>query len=252
MKVQLLVAAHKPYSFPDDPIYQPIQVGAARGDTNFGYLRDDTEQNISDKNDTFCELTALYWVWKNNYFNTYKYCGLVHYRRYFSGALSFGKFSILSADEITEILAEYDVIVPKKRNYYIESIRSHYEHAHYKKDLDILESLISDLSPEYNDAFKEVMSSTKLHLFNMFVMKTANFNRYMEWLFPILFALEHKIDISNYDEYQSRVFGFLSERLFNVWLTKNHMKTKALPIVNLEGENLPLKAFNMLKRKFAN
>ena len=252
MNSKIIVATHKKYDFPAGDLYQPIHVGKALSTDDFGYLDDNSKESISHKNRNFCELTALYWAWKNNYFKEYKYCGLVHYRRYFSGALNFGKFSILSEDEIEEILAEYDVIVPKKRNYYIESIRSHYEHAHHKKDLDILESIIIDLSPEYSDAFREVMSSSKLHLFNMFIMKTKHFNHYMEWLFPILFVLEQKIDISGYDEYQGRVFGFLAERLFNVWLIKNHMKTKTLPIVNLEGENLLLKAINMLKRKFAN
>jgi len=96
------------------------------------------------------------------------------------------------------------------------------------------------------------MSKTELHLYNMFVMKSEDFDRYMEWLFALMPEVEEKIDISNYDNYQARVFGFLSERLFNVWLVKNQLKIKTLPVVNLEGENLFLKAINMLKRKFAN
>ncbi len=250
MKSKILVATHKQYEFPGNELYQPIQVGSALSLNDFGYLRDDSGKNISSKNKSYSELTALYWAWKNKFFRDVEYCGLVHYRRYFRGNLPFGKVSILSAEETTAILDDYDVILPKKRNYYIESVRSHYEHAHFKKDLDILESIIRENTPEYSEAFEAVMSKTKLHLYNMFVMKCKDFDRYMEWLFTLMPIMEEKIDISDYDAYQARVFGFLSERLFNVWLVKNQLKTKSIPVVNLEGENFFLKAIGMLKRKY--
>ena len=68
--------------------------------------------------------------------------------------------------------------------------------------------------------------------------------------FPILFELEKRIDITQYDNYQKRVFGFIAERLFNVWLVHHQLKFCEIPVVNLEGENLLKKAINLLKRKF--
>ena len=250
MSAKIIVATHKEYTFPKNKLYIPIHVGKTFNDNDFGYLADNTNDNISSKNRSFCELTALYWVWKNSYFKDNEFCGLSHYRRYFSGSLEFGEFSILSEKEIEIILNDYDVIVPKKRNYYIESVRSHYSNAHYAKDLDLLEVILKELSPEYSEAFESVMSKKTLHLFNMFVMNTELYNHYCEWLFPLLFELEKRVDISAYDSYQSRIFGFLSERLFNVWLVHNKLKTKEISVVNIEGENLLLKALNMLKRKF--
>ena len=250
MYIKILVATHKKYSFPQNNIYVPIQVGKILNREDFGYLGDDTGENISEKNPFFSELTALYWAGENQFLKDMEYCGLVHYRRYFSGTESFGKFKIMGKSDIEKIMTEYDVIVPKKRKYYIETVRDHYAHAHYKKDLDVLEEVLKEYSPEYMDAFNGVMQQRSLYLYNMFVMRTENFDAYCKWLFPILFEVEKRVDISQYDRYQRRIFGFLAERLFNVWLLHEQLKAKEVKVVNLEGENLILKAVNMLKRKY--
>ncbi len=94
------------------------------------------------------------------------------------------------------------------------------------------------------------MGGKKLYLYNMFIMKKKDFDEYCKWLFDILFKLESQIDISNYDNYQSRIFGFLSERLFNVWIKKHNLKIKEIPVINMEGINWWNKGINFLKRKF--
>jgi len=249
----ILVATHKKYDFPQDKIYNPIHVGAYNKE-EFGYLKDDTKDNISEKNPYFSELTALYWAWKNEYFKDKKYCGLVHYRRYFMGELDFKDGSILSKKEAENYMCEFDILVPKKRNYFIESIQKHYNHAHYAKDLEVTKSILSELYPEYLNSYEYIFQGTKLHLYNMFVMRVDLFEDYCEWIFSILFEVEKRIDITDYDDYQKRVFGFLAERLFNVWThhqyMENKLKIKELPVVNIEGENLFLKGIGLLRRKF--
>lgn len=112
------------------------------------------------------------------------------------------------------------MIVPNKRRYRIESNRSHYNHAHPRVALDETEKIIHQLYPDYDMSFQKVMNRTWAHMFNMFVMRRDYFNQYMEWLFTILFTLEKRLDISGWDSYQSRVFGFVSELLLDVWLEK--------------------------------
>jgi len=78
--IKIIVASHKKYQMPEDDMYLPLHVGA-EGKEKLGYQGDNTGDNISIKNPYFCELTGLYWAWKNLEAD---YIGLVHYRRYFS------------------------------------------------------------------------------------------------------------------------------------------------------------------------
>lgn len=249
-EVSILVITHKNYSFPRTDIYHPLWVGQGY-DPSSNFLSDNTGKNISGKNSSFCELTGLYWAWKNDVFHSVDYIGLAHYRRYFkgNGEKLKGK-SILSKENIITLFEKYDCILPKKRNYFIETVYSHYKHAHNIRDLDITKEIIKEYYPEYIDSFEEIIPGKKLHLYNMFIMRKDYFEQYCNWLFDILFKLEEKIDITNYDNYQKRVFGFIAERLFNAWINYHKLKIKEVPIINLEGENLLLKATNLIKRKF--
>lgn len=64
MNIKIIVAAHKPYRMPDDPMYLPLHVGHV-GKSDLGWQGDDSGDNISHKNTNYCELTGLYWAWKN-------------------------------------------------------------------------------------------------------------------------------------------------------------------------------------------
>lgn len=251
MDIKILVATHKKYWMPEDTVYMPIHVGRENKD-DLGYIGDNTGDNISVKNPNYCELTGLYWAWKNL---DCEYIGLCHYRRYFSSkvkgnSLKDKQNAILEQKDYEKLLQEYDVILPNKRNYYIETVRSQYEHAHNKQDLLEVENIIKEKYPTYSDAFTKVMNSRKLYIYNMFVMKKDLFNEYCKWLFDILFTLETRIDISNYDQYNARVFGFLSERLFNVWLEKQNLKVKTVNVVFLEKINWKKKIINFIRRKY--
>lgn len=246
--IKLLIAAHKPYRFPTDEVYLPVHVGAAGKPTLPGCVRDDTGDNISTKNANYCELTGLYWAWKNL---DADYIGLAHYRRHFSTGKRFGdKWErILTGAELEQQLADCDILLPRSRNYWIETNYSQYAHAHHAVDLDTARAVILERCPDYVSAFDAIMKRTTGHRFNMFVMKRGKFDAYCAWLFDILFEVEKRLDISAYSANDARVFGFLSERLLDVWLERNGYAYRELPWVFLERENWLRKGSAFVMRK---
>lgn len=248
MNIKILVATHKRYHMPLDSIYLPIRVGNAVAKNSFGYQSDDQGVNISEKNPNFCELTALFWGWKNL---DADYIGLVHYRRHFSLRKNNWKFaSILTTEEAEKLCNRYDVILPVKRKYYIESLASHYKHTHDIEHLELTREIIRVQCPEYIASFDKVMKRTYAHMFNMCIMKKELLNQYCSWLFSILFELEKEIDTSQMSAFDARLYGRVSELLLDVWIENNNIKYKEIGFVQMGDENWGNKIKGFLKAKF--
>lgn len=252
MNIKIVIATHKNYTMPDDPMYFPLHVGKECSSVELPFPGDNSGTHISSKNPHFCELTALYWAWKNLEAD---YIGLAHYRRHFYLRKPWffckDKFSkILSTTEAEKLLNKHDILLPKQRNYLIETNYSHFIHAHPKESLDLTEKILEEKYPAYMSAYHLVMNRSKAHRFNMMIMKKDLFHNYCEWLFDILFTLEKQIDISRYDAYNQRLFGFISERLLDVYLEANHLSYKDIPVLFMEKEHWIKKGFAFLKRKF--
>lgn len=254
--IKIIIATHKQYFMPSEQIYLPLHVGKL-GKDDIGYQGDDTGENISNKNASFCELTGLYWAWKNL---ENDYLGLIHYRRFFS-LKSFSdrrKLDVselyLTQQEASELLGQYDVLVPSKRHYVIETLYSHYAHTMHKEHLDVTRTIIAELNSEYLDSFDNVMKQRSGHMFNMFIMSKELVNSYCSWLFPILFELEKRIPAEQYSAFHARFYGRVSELLFNVWLKEQAkhrpLKIKAIPFVYGEKINWLKKGAAFLMAKF--
>ncbi len=244
--IRIIVAAHKPYWMPADAAYLPLQVGAA-GKPKLGWACDDSGDNISEKNACYCELTGLYWAWKNL---DCAALGLVHYRRHFClKRFTKNRGNILTGLQAAALLAEADVLVPARRHYWIETNYSQYAHAHHAVDLDVTRQIITERFPEYLKTFDAVMKRTSGHRFNMFIMKWELASRYCTWLFEILFELEKRLDISDYNANDRRVFGFVAERLLDVWLETNGIRYREIPYMFLENQHWLKKGAAFVLRK---
>ena len=243
MNIKIIVATHKAYKMPTDPMYVPLQVGS-EGKPSLGYDRDNVGDNISDKNANYCELTGLYWAWKNM---NADYLGLVHYRRYFSKGHI--RRHILQQSDVEKLLENAEVILPKKRNYFIETTYDQYVHAHHEEDLRQTRAILAEKYPTYLPAFDHVMKCTSGHRFNMMLMKREKLDAYCSWLFDVLYELEAQLDISSYTPYDARVFGFVAERLLDVWVETNQIAYVEAPFWYIEKQNWLKKGSKFLMRK---
>ncbi len=250
--IKVIVATHKKYQMPKDNLYLPLHVGA-EGKEGIGYKKDNTGKNISKKNPFFCELTGLYWAWKNLKAD---YIGLVHYRRYLTinkhlGKTTEEKFkSVLSLKEANELLKSNDIILPNKRKYYIENLYDHYKHTMHVETLDETKKIIAEKYPEYLSEFDKLYKRTSAHMFNMLIMKKEVLNDYCKWLFDILFELEKRMKSKEYDSFHSRFYGRVSELLLDVYINTNNLKYKEVEFMDMESINWWKKGTSFLKAKF--
>lgn len=249
--ISLYTVYHKASHLIKNRYIKPIQVGKAKDIQGIEY-RDNSNENIADKNPTYCELTAQYWAWKNDLNSDY--IGIMHYRRFFDFnnheerdlnmwgiieepefTLDFSKKYGITEADIEEQVLGYDLILPlewdvKQAGW--KNIKHNYVNSvyHHERDLDTTRLVIKDLSPEYLFYFDKVMNSSVGYFTNMFILKRELFESYSKWLFDVLAEVEKRIDISSYDIQERRVFGYLSERLLNVWLSKLFSDRKDLKI----------------------
>lgn len=259
--VQIIIATHKKYQMPKDEMYLPLHVGADSkldkkgNELDFGYLKDNIGDNISKLNPFFCELTGLYWAWKN--LDSY-YIGLVHYRRHFSLKKRKNIWnSILTYNQIRPYLNKIKIFIPTKRKYYIETLYSHYKHTHYSNQLNETRKIISEKYPVYITSYDKVIRRTYGYMFNMMIMQKELLNDYCMWLFDILFELGKRIDISELNTFQRRFYGRVSEIIFNVWLDQKIVsgaikqnEIMEIPYIYIEKVNWRKKGIAFLKAKF--
>lgn len=253
MDIKIVIATHKEFKMPSGQMYLPLHVGR-EGKPDMGYTGDNTGNNISEKNARLCELTGIFWAWKNL---DADYIGLAHYRRHFTACpwwkrLGKNKFNcILTQDELEPILEKYDLVLPKPRRYYIESLYSHFVHLPYtfEKDIQTLHETIKDMAPDYIEAFDTVMTRTHAHMFNMFIIKRENFDMYCEWLFPIMLEVDRRLDVSGYTPMEARAVAYFGEFMLDIWNEKQKIPYKELPVMFMEKQNWLVKGGKFLMRR---
>ena len=243
---KILICCHKPCELPPNPdgLFLPIQVGAAISDADLGMQRDDQVNgepcdNISAKNKSYCEITALYWAWKNikKLYPNIEYIGLNHYRRYFCFEKKFSVYEDtvknernlngyrLCKESLQKILSKNKIIIAKK-HFYKFSMFFAYCLFYVSEDYRILKQTIQCDFPEFYKSFIKGMEKSNYYSpYNMFIMKFSDFSEYCEWLFDVFSKIEKKIPFEHYNQQQMRVFGYMSEFLLRVYLDKNEKET---------------------------
>lgn len=231
VKISMYVLTHKKFDLEKNEIYKPLLNGSVYHKDDFGYLRDDLGENISNLNEYYSELTGQYWAWKNSNDEIIGFC---HYRRYFAKNFS---LKILEKDDIEEILNDYDIILPNKtlmgmtNIQDVERTRKYLDYGPYIDEYYTLRDLIEKDYPDYLVYYDEMLNEKECYWFNMFICRKELADDYFEWLFDILAKMEDLIDFNKYPSGQKRILGFLAERLINVYVKKNNLKIKEKPIL---------------------
>ena len=233
--------------------HQHLYVGADINECNVDFLKDNVGDNISFMNQVFCELTGLYWVWKNE--QKSDYVGFEHYRRHFE----------LSKNNIIKLFEKYDILLPKHDTTLgFGSIYEHYGYCHNIKDMDVIEEIIRDLYPEYENTYNMVIKGGVSHFnCNSFITSWDNFDKIMTFLFNIFNEFQNRLNLKTLEDfkthiknnfntntilrreymrrgedwftYQLRIMGFLSERLITLWVFHNFSLSK---IGEIEFKNI--------------
>ncbi|AVG77533.1 DUF4422 domain-containing protein [Pantoea ananatis] len=264
-KVKVFTCHHKPSAFLSSPAIIPIHVGKINSISEICTFGDDTGDNISYKNPFYCELTAHYWVWKNEALS--EFVGFMHYRRHFNfsedqkkeediwGMVNRPEINAeyesefgLDEDSILKIAQSYDILVPKKWSVKAAGSKNNYHH--YKvsdhlhiKDYQAAIDIILEKYPDYYKAVKKFNEGHDGYYTNMFVMKKELFQEYSEWLFDVLTSLEKELSFENYSAQEKRVFGHISERLFNIFIEYKLSSTE-LKIKELQRTFVQKETFN--------
>lgn len=265
--IKIVVACHKPSELPHSDLYYPVQVGAAIAKRKLDLPGDNTGDNISEKNETYCELTAQYWAWKNLKADYY---GLCHYRRFLYlqdqvlpdederrqvevnvlNDYSQKKYAISDFEGSRKFVEKYDVVVgmeQKVENLYTpaghqKTAMAHWlVHNRYLINADDLKLMLAILKKKY----PEIAESTMRYLkgphflgFNCFVMKKKYFDEMSSMEFDVLQTLEKHVDRSRYHQQLNRIYGFMGEILFSGYVA--YLREKKLAKI----KNVQLIYFN--------
>lgn len=256
-------------------LFKPVQGGAAHAKTDLGILKDNDGPNISDRNKNFSELSVIYWLSQQPCSD---YVGLMHYRRFFvppcpererryvvkfwrrailhkiglrkRGAIGWRYIHCSDANRarkdaaslvpyLKEHLADYDAVLPTRTWISGMDMREQYAADHYVRDYDMFFEIMSELHPELRPSIEKLPHYKNLHFMNMFIFRREMFLDYSDKLFSTLFEMEKRIDLSGYNSYQARIYGFLSERFMGLYVdylrSKGEFKLLELPVVFYNG-----------------
>ena len=243
--IPIYVCCHDKRPLPVNGFLVPVQAGRAMSDFVLDMQGDDDGINISNRNANYCELSVLYWIWRNTAHDCF---GLCHYRRFFNlnneetVLESFDDFSVksgLDSENLCRLMNEYDLILPRaKAKNNGSSLYQLYAEAHHIGDLDLALRIIADIYPEMVPAAETAIYNQPLAYYkNMMISRRDFADLYCRWLFDVL----RRVDCIIYPQlqfrtpYQKRVYGFLAERLFNIYLEhyrrSNRIKIKEVPLL---------------------
>ncbi len=197
----------------------PIQVGAALTDMRVAEICDNEGENISSKNVNYCELTALYWMWKNKLLisdgdkDSDVYYGLFHYRRI---------LDMSDEDMVRMVNNDVDAVVAFP-TLHEPDMKEHHSRYISESDWEAMLQALQELQPEYASAFPDILAQPYMYNYNMLVARKGVLADYCAWLFPILERTEELSTPKGWER-ADRYIGYLGENLMTLYFMYNKDK----------------------------
>lgn len=227
--------------------------------TSYELISDDTGENISKKNREFCEMTGVYWIWKNiDNFKNYTHIGHMQYRRHFfldkkiydqypdniekvsyscvhfRNKIKQTYFAQIGLSELNlkKILSDHEGILPLSGDFsplgisnlwedYLERIPG----VHIDDLVELRKILLADF-PEFSKKFDDYLEKNKKIMYQMFVLTKEDFIQYCNFIFPILFKLERNLNVDRYSINGKRTIGYLAELLYGCYFNEEKKNRK--------------------------
>jgi len=233
--VKILVCCHKEgYLMSKDDIYLPIQVGRALSNEKLDMIGDNTGDNISNKNKNYCELTGLYWAWKN--LKNADYMGLCHYRRHFD----------ITSIYLEKTLKKYDIILVKPVVLPFSNLYNAIMAA-TQEDTYILINIIYAHFPKYKKATLDYLyNSNEWIPYNMLITSSYYFEDYSKWVFDVLSIFETQIKLSGYTR-MKRIFGYMGEVLLGIYCIANNLKINYVDLAEHRRKNVKQRTIHFIR-----
>ena len=235
MNIKIAIAYHKPATILKGENIFPLHVGKAISDVDLGIQGDNTGDNISEKNPLYCELTGIYWLWKNT---TADYKGLMHYRRiftlqkdytyknvilkakiafrsllsvfrplnsygmrieYFAGTEdNYRQHAEIFDNKIEKILRQGTKIIVPSPEYCFLPVSVTFAPAAPHWAIQLIGEIAEESYPDFAEIYKQSLGKHYIYQRNMFVMDNTTYNEYCTFLFSVLQAFEERSISNNY------------------------------------------------------
>lgn len=237
MKNKIYVVTHKAFALSEtlkQKGYEIITVGS-NCCKNDGIRDSDGDDTIANKNANYCELTAMYWIWKNVSGEIKGFC---HYRRFFTWpTLRYNEKKIVDIEDVLNILVEDPkAIILPERKYYNVSARELYLQCGREKDLETTRSVIAEKYPAYLMEYDSMLKGNTGYITNMMIANSKVYDDYCKWLFDILFEVERRTSLNGYSKEEARIYGYISERLLDIWVQHNKLRPVEFQSINSEKD----------------
>ncbi|TXJ44170.1 DUF4422 domain-containing protein [Brachyspira aalborgi] len=278
--VKILISYHKPAVLLKDEVLTPIHVGRALATESSkdgsmseedykwmleNMIGDDTGDNISHLNREFCELTSMYWAWKNyDKLGNPDYIGFMHYRRLFilndninkldnktPDSCNMIRYDSLDENYLVNLGLNIDNILKilDKNNSIVCSNILNYTPHEYHSSFEPIEQNYYRFISEIKEYQKNIINYIEKYLngnehfwSNMFIVSKEIFFDYCEFIFSFLFYFIDKLKFILPSISEKRTLAYVSEMLSGMWWTyiKYHKNFNIIsyPVYFIENTDL--------------